>query len=300
MAEFHPKATRVPGESAGQMVVSAPKITHHLTVGTTIDSAISAYRDHRGWPHMTCDWVRDRLKIVQHLPLSAAARALENPGSETNKADTIQIEHVGYPHATGRHAPPAGFSSKAVSNWPMARWEAVAELCRWIERNTGCPRASMPGIRWDEDHPPRLGGAAFREGRGHHGHQHVPGNSHFDPGGKFRIDLVLDADPSVHRPLKAGMSGPDVRALQRAINVRVLACGRPDRKVATDGDFGSATDRGAAFAAFILGIGASQQEILSGPLSQEVQTRLRDPKKRNAVQKARAAARRRAACRKVT
>jgi len=70
--------------------------------------------------------------------------------------------------------------------------------------------------------------------------------------------------------------------------------------VAVDGEFTSATDRGAAFAAFILGIGASQQQILSGPLSQDVQTRVRNPDKRNAIQKARAATRRRAVCRKVT
>lgn len=269
---------------------------HHLTVGTTIDGAISAYRAHRGWSHITCDWVQGRLKIVQHLPLSVAARAPQNPGSEINRAGTIQIEHVGYPHASGEFGPPPGFMSKGVPNWRMARWEAVADLCRWIERNTGCPPASMPGISWDQDHPPRLGGAAFREGRGHHGHQHVPGNDHFDPGGRFRIDLVLNADPSVHRPLRDGMSGADVRALQLAINERARGCGRADRMVGVDGEFGSETDRGAAWAAFILGIGPSKQQILDGPLSEHVQTRIRDPKKRNALQRSRAPARRRVHC----
>lgn len=279
------------------MVVNAPKITHHVTVGTTIDGAIGAYRSHRGWPHMTCDWTGGRLKIVQHLPLSAAARALRNPGSETNRADTIQIEHVGFPHGSGRHGPPAGFASKGVPNWPAARWEAIADLCRWIERNTGCPRASMPGIRWGEDHPPRLSGAAFRQGRGHHGHQHVPGNDHWDPGGHFMIDLVLEADPSVHRALRQGMSGPDVRALQIAVNARARGCGRPDRVIAVDGEFGPESDRGAAWAAFILGIGESQQELVAGTLSEHVQERVRDPDQRNALQKSRAAVRRRAHCR---
>jgi hypothetical protein len=279
------------------MTVKAPKITHHLTIGTTIDSAIGAYRSHGGWPHITCDWVDGRLKIVQHLPLNQAARALRNPGSGTNTAGTIQIEHVGYPHASGRHGPPPGWSSKGVANWPQARWDAVAELCRWIERNTGCPRASMPGIEWGDDNPARLGGIAFRDGRGHHGHQHVPGNDHWDPGGQFKIDQVLDADPSVHRALKQGMSGPDVRALQLAINRCALGCGRPDRKVAVHGDFDADTDRGAAWAAFILGIGDSQDEILQGPLSELVQRRIRDPKQRNALQKSRAATRRRRHCR---
>jgi hypothetical protein len=179
----------------------------------------------------------------------------------------------------------------------MARWDAIADLCRWIERNTGCPRAAMPGISWDEDHPPRLGGTAFREGRGHHGHQHVPGNDHWDPGGQFRIDLVLDADPSVHRALKQGMSGADVRALQLAINERARGCGRPDRTVPVDGEFTSETDRGAAWAAFILGIGDSQDQVLEGSLSEQVQARIRDPKKRNALQKRRAVGRRRVHCR---
>jgi N-acetylmuramoyl-L-alanine amidase len=296
-AKFHPKAARVPGNTAGAMVVDAPKITHHLTVGTSIDGAISAYRDHNGWPHFTCDWVAGQFKIVQHVPLDQAARALRNPGSETNRADTIQIEHVGYPHASGEFGPPPGFGAKAVANWSDERWDAVAELCRWIEANTGCPQARMPGSTWGDDHPGRLGGDAFRTGRGHHGHQHVPGNDHWDPGGRFDIDRILEADPSVHRELEDGMAGPDVRALQVAVNRRATRCGRPDRVVPSDGRFTAETDRGAAWAAFILGVGTSQEQLLSGPLSQKVQRWVRDPSQRNAIQKARAVARRREHCR---
>jgi hypothetical protein len=92
---------------------------------------------------------------------------------------------------------------------------------------------------------------------------------------------VLDADPSVHRALKQGMSGADVRALQLAV----------------DGVFTSEIDRGAAWAAFILGIGGSQDQILEGSLSEQVQARIRDPRKRNALQKRRAVGRRRVHCR---
>jgi hypothetical protein len=279
------------------MVVDAPKVTHHLTIGTSIDGAISAYRDHNGWPHFTCDWVDGRLKIVQHVRLDKAARALKNPGSETNRAGTIQIEHVGYPHASGRDGPPPGFGSKGVPNWPDARWDAIAEFCRWIEANTGCPRASMVGVTWGEDHPPRMAGDTYRMARGHHGHQHVPGNDHWDPGGLFDIDRIVAADPSVHRDLEHGMIGPDVRALQLAVNRRATRCGRPDRTVPADGVFTGETDRGAAWAAFILGVGTSQEQLLSGPLSQLVQRWIRDPKQRNAMQKARAVSRRREHCR---
>jgi hypothetical protein len=296
-ANFHPTATRVPGNSAGPMVVDAPKITHHLTVGTSIDGAIGAYRTYNSWPHFTCDWVGGTLKLVQHVPLDKGARALRNPGSETNRADTIQIEHVGYPHASGRFGPPPGFASKGVPNWPDARWDAIAEFCRWIEANTGCPKASMAGATWGEDHPPRLEGNAYRMARGHHGHQHVPGNDHWDPGGSFDIDRILAGDPPVHRDLEHGMSGPDVRALQLAINRRATGCGRPDRTVPPDGMFTAEADRAAAWAAFILGVGSSQEQIRSGPLSQQVQRWIRDPSQRNAIQKARAVRRRREHCR---
>lgn len=187
-----------------------------------------------------------------------------------------------------------GFA-RETGSWPREHYEAIAEVCRWIERQTGCPARSMEGVSWR--HPRRLGGMAFHRGRGHHGHVHVAGNDHTDPGTGFKIELILREDGSPHRTLKYGHKRADVEALQRAISLRAVRCGRPDKKVDVDGVFGPRTSRAAGWAAYILGIGASQWQIRRGGISAYVQRRIRDPQQRNGIQKRRAGIRRRKHCR---
>jgi hypothetical protein len=282
LGTWHPLAARVDGQSAGAHVGGGWKITHHTTEGTTAAGAIAAYRLYGGWPHFTAEWSGGRLQLFQHLPLEVAARALVNPPDrwETNRARTIQIEHVGFARATGR--------------WSVARCAAVGRLCRWIEEQTGCPRRVMRGVSFPQ--PRRLSGSGFQAGAGHHGHVHVPGNDHSDPGRGFRIALVLDEISAPHRPFRDGVQGADVVAFQRAVNDRADGCRRPDRRLEVDGIVGPETIANGAWAAWILGVGRTQADLRRGGISARVQRLVRDPTLRNETEKHRAAGRRRRHC----
>jgi hypothetical protein len=279
---WHPFASRVEGQSAGAHVGGGWKITHHTTEGTSAASAIAAYRLHGGWPHFTAEWTAGRLGLIQHLPLEIAARALVNPPDrwETNRARTIQIEHVGFARATGR--------------WSPARCSGVGDLCRWIEEQTGCPRQVMRGVSFP--HPRRLSGRSFQVGAGHHGHVHVPGNDHTDPGRGFPIALVLREIQRPHRTFRDGVQGRDVVAFQRAVNDRADGCHRPDRRLDVDGIVGPETIANGAWAAWILGIGRAQADLRRRGISARVQQLVRDPGLRNETEKRRATNRRRRHC----
>jgi hypothetical protein len=284
MAEWHPDAIRVAGESSGPHATGAGwKIVHHTTEGSSAGGAIGAYRSHRGWPTLTAEWTGARLVVYQHMPLTQAARALQNAPDawETNRARCVQIEHVGFARETG--------------SWPAARYAAMAELCRWLEAQTGCRRGVLPGTVWDTATPPRIGAEAFHRGTGHTGHQHVPGNSHWDPG-VFRIDAVLDGDrESAHRPLRGGEDGPDVRALQLRAAAVMRNSDRPELAPAVDGVFGPQTSQAVMTAAWVLGVGGFARGsgwLFRLPISVRTQQIVRHPSRRSTIQRARTPRRR--------
>jgi hypothetical protein len=282
---WNPFATRVEGRSAGAHVGGGWKITHHTTEGRTASGAIAAYRQHGGWPHFTAQWERGRMLLFQHLPLEVAGRALVNPPDqwETNRARTIQIEHVGF--------------ARATAGWSLARYAAIGRLCGWIEERTGCPRRVMRGVSFPRPH--RLSPRTFHSGAGHHGHVHVPGSDHTDPGRGFRIGVVLAKLDRPQRAFRSGVQGPDVVAFQRAVNARAHGCRRPDRALDVDGIVGPETVANGAWAAWILGVGRSQAEIRRRGISPRVQQLVRDPSMRNETQRQRAVGRRRRHCGKL-
>lgn len=94
------------------------------------------------------------------------------------------------------------------------------------------------------------------------------------------------------RTLNQGDQGSDVRAFQLAINKRADGCGRTDRRVSVDGQYGPETEIDGAWAAYVLGIGDSQSEIRSGGISAYVQNLVRNIDERNDTQKTRAGDRR--------
>jgi len=184
-----PHAERLLGNSAGPMNGDGSrKILLHSTEGSTIAGAVSAYRAHNSWPHMTVDC--GRREIVQHLPLNVAARALRNdPGGadETNKDGTIlvQIELVGFAGS------PRSIGDDAGLEW-LGR-----EVLAPIARRTGVPLVST--VNWvaypasyGKRAAQRLSPAAWDAYSGVLGHQHAPDNDHGDPGA-IDIDRILAA-----------------------------------------------------------------------------------------------------------
>lgn len=172
-ALFLPGIERVPGNHAGTFVPSPPKLVWHTTEGSSIEGAIGAYRQHHSWPHFTLDPKHGRL--VQHLPMNRAGRALEHRRGtvETNRAHVIQVELVGF--------------AKESAGWSSERYEQIARLARQVEAAVGVPRRAFATFTVSGQ---RLSDSAWLHSAGHCGHQHVPHNNHTDPGA-LRIDLVL-------------------------------------------------------------------------------------------------------------
>jgi hypothetical protein len=172
---FLARAEKLPGENAGAFAAgTGPKIVWHTTEGGSADSALHEYRRTRSFPHFTLHPQTGRL--VQHVAMDLAARALEHPVGvvETNKAHAIQVELV-------------GFAAEAPG-WDGDDYARIARLAREIESACGVKRMALaPFLPTQVVH---LGATQWLRGSGHCGHQHVPGNRHHDPGA-LRIDLVL-------------------------------------------------------------------------------------------------------------
>jgi hypothetical protein len=285
---------RVPGNSAGSHTGGGAGTVHHTSEGSTAAGCIMAVRAANSWPHLTAEWTGARLRVFQHLPFDLAARTLKHPsGPETNRANKVQIEHVGFTDEAWRRRVDAD-PDLHVSRWTDARWSAIGALCRDIERLTGCPPRSAVPLAWWE-HPQRMSGAAFYETAGHSGHCHVPGNDHGD-GRWFDMALILETSDEARRTLRPGDMGADVTALQLAVRLRASRCGRKDHMPKADGVYGPKTARDAAFVAYILGVGEDQASLLDGGLSPYVQRLVRDPSLRNGTQRRRAVSRRAKHC----
>lgn len=171
---WYPKAHIVRGRDAGGFTGGGKKIVWHTTEGSSAAGAVGAYRASGSWPHLTVTFEGGRFKVFQHLPLTVAARALAHPsGPETNRANAIQIECVGF--------------AVASEAWPAGYYVGLREVSRWIEESFGVPRRTSVQFRRGVE---RLGGEAFYTYSGHVGHCHVPGNDHWDPG-DLRISEIL-------------------------------------------------------------------------------------------------------------
>jgi hypothetical protein len=165
-ALWHPRAARAPHIDSGSFAGGGRKIVWHTTEGSSLPNYGGSA------PHFTLNPQTGQL--WQHIPLNRAARALAHPsGPETNRANAIQVELIGFAKDTG--------------NWSAGAYANIAELARWIEAAFGVPRRT--GVQFTVP-ATRLSGNSFFGYAGHIGHAHVPGNDHWDPG-KFRIDLVV-------------------------------------------------------------------------------------------------------------
>lgn len=153
-------------------------------------------------PHFTIDPRTGAAR--QHIPLTRAARALEHPRGtpETNRAGVIQIEIIG--------SADLAFSKKHgylfMPSLTQAQLSTIGALVAKI-------RAAVPGVPlastvdWVH-HPrpgygagyPRLTTAQFSTYRGILGHQHVPNNSHGDPGALNVAAMIKGISPAPPKP----------------------------------------------------------------------------------------------------
>jgi hypothetical protein len=184
MAEWYPNADRsATASGSGSFVAGyAKKGVIHTTEGGSAAGAIGAYRSANAWPHFT---VAQDGKVYQHISINVAARALQNlsGGVETNRGGAIQIEVVGYASKT---------------TWPAAQVNAMKNLMRWIEAQTGIKQYGPTfggSNQYGRGNPLEFSGSYWTSFNGWCGHQHVPENSHWDPGAINLNNLWSNAVP---------------------------------------------------------------------------------------------------------
>ncbi|MGW7350933.1 peptidoglycan-binding protein [Streptomyces sp. NPDC054784] len=166
----------------------------HTTEGPTVPG----YRGGGDAPNFTAlpDIKNRKLKWYQHFDFDVSSRALVNlrGGVETNTLNAVQVELVGTcdeRNAKTWHGKTAG---KDYLFWPDAPDWALAELAkfvRWAHDKHGIKMQST--VTWKAykkgqvggsygSNGVRLSGTAWSRYYGWLGHQHVPENSHGDPG----------------------------------------------------------------------------------------------------------------------
>jgi hypothetical protein len=167
-ALWHPTAVRRVHPDSGAHQSGNPKLVWHTT-------EVLALPNYGGSaPHFTLD-PRDG-RLWQHIPLNRGGRALVAGGP--NFMSAIQVELIGF--------------AKDTHTWPDSHYKRIAKLARWIEANFQVPRkATVPAWVGNGATAHLASVEAFRLYTGHIGHQHVPTNTHWDPG-KFKIAKVLD------------------------------------------------------------------------------------------------------------
>jgi hypothetical protein len=272
VANWHPDAKRVTHQDGGSYASGFdPRLVWHTTEGNGLPNYGGSA------PHFTIDPRNGNL--WQHIPLDRAARALKGQdaaGIATNGAHAIQVEIIGFAGDT--------------DTWPDSYYGRLRKLAEWIEENANI--ASVETVDFQSRAHP-MTREKWRTYKGHCGHQHVPGQDHWDPG-EFKVDKVLGGlhGSDVRRELHVGDEGSDVVGLQRAINRRAAGMCRPERMVKVDGEYGEKTKRSAAFVGYVLGLGDSQDELVKDGTSEYVQDLIRHPGRRNDTQRERAGVRR--------
>lgn len=161
-----------------------------VTIGVmhTTESPVGKYRSgggsnygnfgHTSFPHFTVDVQGGKCVVFQHISIRKAAKALRNTsgGAQTNREGCIQIEVVGT--AT------KPFTARTDAAVLVA---GLAKLMRWIESQTKIPpRATVGFVAYPASYgtsaKQRMSEATWEAYAGWCGHQHVPENSHGDPG----------------------------------------------------------------------------------------------------------------------
>lgn len=160
----------------------------HTTEGTTLPgySGGATAPNYTAVPNLKAK----RLDWFAHFPDERSSRALRNEagGVETNTANAVQVELVGTcdPGTRDRWTR----EGRSFIFWPDApKWalDALAEFVAWMNRQHGVPIVGPRG-RWTP-YPESYGAggqrftfAQWRKFYGWCGHQHVPENTHGDPG----------------------------------------------------------------------------------------------------------------------
>lgn len=151
----------------------------HTTEGSW-DGSIAAFEKNNSWPHEMYDPATNRR--AQFIPFQQTAKALRNMsgGVETNRRETdglpgpdvIQVEIVAF----------AGRIESYPETWKLNLALYIIDLSRRSGVPLEFPHEFHGGEAYGLDSPYRATPEQWNSARGWVGHQHVPENTHWDPG----------------------------------------------------------------------------------------------------------------------
>lgn len=153
-------------------------------------------------PHMTGlpDWGHQRIRWRAHFPATMSSRALRNPpgGVETNRAGVFQVELIGTCDPAAHRRFPGRLYLPEAPAWYLTE---LARLAAWGHIHWGVPLIAPRFLAYPASaglhNGVRLSGPAWDGVRGHLGHQHVPENTHGDPGDLDMAAVMTDAEAIV-------------------------------------------------------------------------------------------------------
>lgn len=229
-------------------------IALHSTEGAGYPSA-ATYRQGRSAPHLTVD-PRGRT-ARQHYPLSEAAWALVAPaGISTNTGGAVQVEIIGT-------CDPRNTKLPSVLTFDEGDLAYLAGILRAIHDATGIPlTTSVPWTAYPASYGAtagRLSAGAWRTYRGVLGHQHVPGNTHGDPGA-LNVARLLE--------LAGGVAAPPTAPAKTFHGTRGVHTGR----LTADGNF-ELVDDGVAGGGTI----GRWQQVMGTPIDGSINTSTPSP-----------------------
>lgn len=165
---------------------------------TTEGRSLPTYGGGSSAPNFTAvpDFKAKKLVWHQHFNVDVSARALVNKpgGVDTNTLNACQVELVGTcdPAAHGKWTAQHLYTPE-LPDWAI---RDLAAFARWMHTEHGVPLSSGNAfVAYPSSYgatSTRMTGAEWSAFKGHCGHQHVPENSHGDPGA-FPIAAILKA-----------------------------------------------------------------------------------------------------------
>lgn len=176
MSEWAPWATKktISGQAGQSFTGTARKITLHTTEG----SGLPNYASGGGTPHFTVNPATS--EAWQHIALNRSAYTLKSPGTPNspniNAGVNIQFEIIGY--------------AKNTPAYNDAWYSKLAFWVNWVCDDIGVPKSFFSQFVPNSSGSTRQSQSTWFPASGITGHQNVPGNDHWDPGGLDQAKLL--------------------------------------------------------------------------------------------------------------
>jgi len=187
------------GQSGGSYIGVPPKLVVH----TTETVGLPSYAGGASAPHITYD--PNTRQFTQHTDLNTAARALRNEagGVETNRANAYQLEVICY---SAKHIADQSPSRLWVGDLEDTAYDDIRDLAGFLNIPLVWP--GHQALSYAEANAPgfRMAGSDWLDFHGIVGHQHVPENTHWDPGAFDWTRLIGDNMEQVIKDIQRNLN----------------------------------------------------------------------------------------------